>query len=356
MSKALITEQTLTDIANLIRGKAEETENLTPSEIKNKIKTFFAPDNFLCVYDFSDYLDEIDIYVDMQKYIPSDPNSTTSNNYCYMYNTFCNCTPAKKVNLIFDRYYKNHGEGFGFPYLNFTFAKSNITNASIWTKTPGGQPIYKYIFYKCSKLKEVKFYNGNNKQEYCFMSTSSEGIFQESSVENVIGMKSIPSFCFKKCTNLKNEAFANFNSDNSGGGGIGSYAFDGCTGLTNINLQHLLRTSLNIQYGVFQNCTNLKSIYLGPVQSASSKYNFYGSGIFSNDQNIEALIINSDTRAILDSTAFSNCSIKSGGTGYVYVPDALVDSYKSATNWVTIASQIRPISELPQEYKTIYNL
>ena len=35
------------------------------------------------------------------------------------------------------------------------------------------------------------------------------------------------------------------------------------------------------------------------------------------------------------------------GTGYIYVPKALVDSYKSATNWTTYASQIRAIEDYP---------
>ena len=33
------------------------------------------------------------------------------------------------------------------------------------------------------------------------------------------------------------------------------------------------------------------------------------------------------------------------GTGYVYVPSALVDSYKAATNWATYAGQIRSIED-----------
>ena len=41
-------------------------------------------------------------------------------------------------------------------------------------------------------------------------------------------------------------------------------------------------------------------------------------------------------------------------TGYIYVPDSLVNSYKSTSDWPTYA--IKPISELPQEYKTLYNI
>jgi hypothetical protein len=60
------------------------------------------------------------------------------------------------------------------------------------------------------------------------------------------------------------------------------------------------------------------------------------------------IIRNSTTLATLGSTnAFSNTPIASG-TGYIYVPDDLVDRYKQATNWSTYASQIKGISELPQ--------
>lgn len=36
-----------------------------------------------------------------------------------------------------------------------------------------------------------------------------------------------------------------------------------------------------------------------------------------------------------------------GTTGYIYVPRALVDSYKAATNWSTYADQIRAIEDYP---------
>ena len=36
-----------------------------------------------------------------------------------------------------------------------------------------------------------------------------------------------------------------------------------------------------------------------------------------------------------------------GKTGYIYVPRALVNSYKAATNWSTFASQIRAIEDYP---------
>ena len=45
--------------------------------------------------------------------------------------------------------------------------------------------------------------------------------------------------------------------------------------------------------------------------------------------------------------AFGNTPIGKGA-GHVYVPDELVDAYKTATNWVAFADQIKPISELEE--------
>ena len=45
-------------------------------------------------------------------------------------------------------------------------------------------------------------------------------------------------------------------------------------------------------------------------------------------------------------SAFNSTPIKSG-TGYIYVPMSLVDTYKSATNWSTFANQFRAIEDYP---------
>lgn len=51
------------------------------------------------------------------------------------------------------------------------------------------------------------------------------------------------------------------------------------------------------------------------------------------------------TLSLAPATAFGTDSPLVLGTGYVYVPDSLVDSYKEATNWSVIADQIKPLSE-----------
>jgi len=72
------------------------------------------------------------------------------------------------------------------------------------------------------------------------------------------------------------------------------------------------------------------------------------NSIFQYSQSIEKLVLRSQTRCSLGSaTALANSSF-ANGTGYIYVPDDLVDLYKVSNNWVTYASQIKPLSELEE--------
>lgn len=86
----------------------------------------------------------------------------------------------------------------------------------------------------------------------------------------------------------------------------------------------------------------LRKVDLWSVKSIAEK-------AFYNDFALDTLIIRTpkvcslyDTTTTLYRTPIEN------GTGYIYVPDDLVESYKVATNWVAFADQIKPISELEE--------
>ena len=67
---------------------------------------------------------------------------------------------------------------------------------------------------------------------------------------------------------------------------------------------------------------------------------------FSDCASLVKFILRSEMVCTLKSVgAFIRTPIESG-TGYIYVPDSLVDTYKTTTNWSTYAAQIKPISEL----------
>ena len=68
---------------------------------------------------------------------------------------------------------------------------------------------------------------------------------------------------------------------------------------------------------------------------------------FTDCTSLETLIIRTPSVCVISdiSVALRGSKI-AAGTGYIYVPDNLVDSYKTATNWVALANHIKPISAL----------
>lgn len=68
---------------------------------------------------------------------------------------------------------------------------------------------------------------------------------------------------------------------------------------------------------------------------------------FTDCQHLETLIIRTPSVCVISDISVALRGSKIAlGTGYIYVPDNLVDSYKTATNWVVLANQIKPVSEL----------
>ena len=77
-----------------------------------------------------------------------------------------------------------------------------------------------------------------------------------------------------------------------------------------------------------------------PKAVSIASYAFYGSGL-------ETLILKSQTVCTLGNVNGIGSTPIASGTGYIYVPAALVDSYKAATNWSTYAAQFRAIEDYP---------
>ena len=145
----------------------------------------------------------------------------------------------------------------------------------------------------------------------------------------------INSHTFQGCTSLTTVDLPECTS-------INRYAFWDCTHLTTANLPKC--TSIGDE--AFGGCTNLTTIDLPECSSI-------GHAAFSGCTSLTTMILSNNQVVTLDGYAFYNTPI-TNGTGYIYVPDNLVDSYKTATNWSTYANQIKPISELPSNLKEEY--
>ena len=118
--------------------------------------------------------------------------------------------------------------------------------------------------------------------------------------------------------------------------GVTEYAFRTDTLLTTVSLP--AATSINTY--AFYGCTSLTSVDFPLVTSL-------GTNAFRYCSALTSLTLSKNQVATLSATnALQNTPIASG-TGYIYVPDDLVDQYKTAANWNTYANQILPISQKP---------
>lgn len=118
---------------------------------------------------------------------------------------------------------------------------------------------------------------------------------------------------------------------------VGAYAFQNCSGLTSVSFPNV--TSIG-DYA-FNAAHKLAKADLPKVTSI-------GQHSFSAANALEALILrNTEKVCSLGSDAVSYTKISSG-SGYIYVPAALVDSYKAAANWQNYADQIRAIEDYPE--------
>lgn len=135
-------------------------------------------------------------------------------------------------------------------------------------------------------------------------------------------------------------------------------SFNGCTALASLNIPAVTKIE---SYNAFANCKALKAVVLpvctnignGAFSFCSSleKVDCKANGSISiansafGSTPLKALVIRSSSVAAMLST---NALYESGifyGTGYIYVPTALVESYKAAANWSTYANRFRNLEE-----------
>jgi hypothetical protein len=122
--------------------------------------------------------------------------------------------------------------------------------------------------------------------------------------------------------------------------------FSGCSNLEYLRFPHMHNINRQCFYKVGSATTDGAILDLnGDFTQVGDSTSFNGTS--SEPCKIAALILRPTSLVKLTSTStFNYCWIKTEtDKGFVYVPDDLVDTYKSATNWTTFASKIKPLSE-----------
>lgn len=119
---------------------------------------------------------------------------------------------------------------------------------------------------------------------------------------------------------------------------LGAYAFYQCSNLETVTLPKLTTISTQIWYM----CPKLERADCGQLKSISAQ-------TFASCAALKTLILRkTDSICTLSNANGVSGSGIGKGTGYVYVPSALIDTYKTATNWSTFAAQFRAIEDYPE--------
>lgn len=138
---------------------------------------------------------------------------------------------------------------------------------------------------------------------------------------------SIGNYAFGYCSQLTT---ANFPVATS----VGNYAFYECSALTTANFP----AATSVGSNAFYNCSALTT---ADFLVATSIVN----NVFKYCSKLTMLMLRSEKMATLTfANAFSGTPIASG-TGYIYVPSALIERYKVATNWSNYAAQFRALED-----------
>lgn len=115
---------------------------------------------------------------------------------------------------------------------------------------------------------------------------------------------------------------------------VGQYAFRGCESLVSINLPSLI----NLNKYAFRDCTSLTSVDFSSAVIIENH-------AFQDCSALTTIILRSETMCQLLATAGISPTAISDGDGYIYVPAALLETYKSATNWSAYAEQFRALED-----------
>jgi hypothetical protein len=242
-------------------------------------------------------------------------------------------------------------------------AEGTVTELSSNTVTI----VKRSAFESNQKIKSVSFPNCTTIETYAFGNSALQSMdlpkvttigsnsfagckFTSVSFPHVKTLSSGTSACFQSCTKLTSASFPNLTA-------IPQTMFNGCSKLTELYAPLVTE----IMSSAFQSCafTQISFPLVTKVDGAFSSCRSLtvadfpllasiGAWSFNYCSALTTLILRkSDGICTLANVNGFNNSAIATGTGYVYVPVALIDQYKSATNWTKYAAQFRAIEDYP---------
>ena len=304
MAKKLYPEEAVQAIADSIRAKSGKTDKMTIGEMNAEIDKLYSDDEtpeewqarVIAEYERQGY----------KEYVVPDGTKSIPKSFW------------QKINYHF--YVKEIPESvteLGEDALRYA-DKLAIIKLPSNLKTIGYSALYGREDVRFEEIPETVTTLGNNMLFSCGVKTLD--------VKAAVGTPSTNAFAL--CTALKSITFS---------GGITTLAgFSTCTGLKEINIPDGLTSVANSGlYG----CGGLEELDLPASLTSIGTYAFYYCPLYR-------LILRrtDDVPNLSSKNAFTGTKIEVG-LGYIYVPSALIDKYKTATNWATFSAQFRALED-----------
>ena len=320
MAKVLIHDENLTNIANAIREKNGETTTYLPSEMATAIQNISGGGptitKGIVINEYDRYGYPIDVSVvgltEIEDYMFSHAFYYDGALNYYGYGLLGKC---QKFSIPEDL--TRIGE-YSFQYCDM-FPLTSLPDTII--------NIEKGAFEYCTELHLSKLPKNLTKINDNTFCTCTELALK--SLPD--GITSIGTYSFYNCPNLALESLPDSLTS------IGDHAFYNCEKIT---IKSIPSKVTIIDSYVFQKCESITEMTcLGNITTINNT-------AFRDCKLSKFMLPNiTSVPKLTHTNAFSGTPIESG-TGYIYVPDTLVDSFKSASNWSIYAEQIRPISSL----------
>ena len=292
MSEYLIQGETLTGIADAIREKTGGTEPVAVSDMAGKIEGIQAGGGD----------DVLDALIDRSITEISSSSATSIGDYA-----FSHC--SKLTTVDFPAATSIRSSAFQFCDVLTTVDFPAVTS------------IGDHAFNYCSALTTVDFPAATSIESSAFQFCSA-----------------LTTVDFPAATSIGNSAFSHCSAlttvDFPAATSIESSAFQFCSALTTVDFP----AATSIGNSAFNYCSKLTTANFPAATSIES------SALRSCDVLKALLLRGNNVCALSNTNAFNSTPIRSG-TGYIYVPSALIEQYKAATNWSTYAAQFRALED-----------
>lgn len=347
MSKVLVTESYLTDIGDAIRAKTKSTTKYKPSEMAKAIDSISGGDPAVVVN--SDSAWKYSVTQKEHENIVVNVSGSTFGDNTSGYQTKLIFTPAVSSNYGYNAGTIRKTADEENHIVNFTV--DDVTEVDGLLKD-GWAGIY--VLASSSNSDSVSYYfNDYNNHSSSEVNTNTNienllilGYYREDSNGNLIvkteyntasyspsTKTSLKKYQNKYATSIGYSAFGSCPAlttvDLPNATSIGDQAFYGCRALTSVDFAN----ATSIGNSAFNSCSALTSIDLPSATSI-------GSYAFFENSHLKTIFLRSKTMC----TCTGDPSLNSSTA--IYVPESLIDSYKTATYWVNYASKFKTLESI----------